>query len=56
MIIDSANVPDVSMEPRFVRNGKDSNVKSLLVVPLILGQKRIGSLSVDRESRGLHRR
>jgi len=40
------------VEPRFVRNSRDSNLKSLLVVPLILGQKRIGTLSVDSERVG----
>lgn len=46
------NVPNVSVEPRFVSNGRDSNLKSLLVAPLILGQKRIGTLSVDSERVG----
>jgi len=43
------NVPDVSAEPRFVSNSGDPGLRSLLVVPLILGQKRIGTLSVDSE-------
>jgi len=46
------NVPDVNTEPRFVRNSGDPGFKSLLVVPLILGQKRIGTLSVDSEKVG----
>ena len=43
------NVPDVNAEPLFVRNLGDPGLKSLLVVPLILSQKRIGTLSVDSE-------
>jgi len=43
------NVPDVNAEPLFVRDSDDPGFKSLLVVPLILGQKRIGTLSVDSE-------
>jgi PAS domain S-box-containing protein len=46
------NVPDVTAEPRFVRDRSDPGLKSLLVVPLILGQKRIGTLSVDSERVG----
>jgi PAS domain S-box-containing protein len=46
------NVPDVSAEPRFVGDSHDPGLKSLLVVPLILGQKRIGTLSVDSEKVG----
>lgn len=43
------NVPDVNAEPLFVRDGDEPGFQSLLVVPLILGQKRIGTLSVDSE-------
>jgi len=46
------NVPDVNREPLFVRNSGDPGLRSLLVVPLILGQKRIGTLSVDSERAG----
>ncbi len=38
-------VPDTSKEARFVDIG--TNIKSLLVVPLILGETVIGTLSVD---------
>jgi len=46
------NVPDVNAEPRFLRLSGDTGFKSLLVVSLILGQKRIGTLSVDSERVG----
>ena len=46
------NVPDVNAETHFVRDRGDPGFKSLLVVPLILGQKRIGILSVDSERVG----
>ena len=47
------NVPDVNAEPRFVGDRGDPGFESLLVVPLILSQKRIGTLSVDSERIGV---
>ena len=46
------NVPDVNVEPHFLRLNGDLGFKSLLVVPLILGRKRLGTLSVDSEDVG----
>ena len=41
------NVPDVNEEPRFLRFSVDQGFKSLLVAPLVIGGKRLGTLSVD---------
>ena len=46
------NVPDVNAEPHFLRLNGDLGFKSLLVVPLVLGRKRLGTLSVDSEDVG----
>jgi len=43
------NVPDVNAEPRFLGLNGNRDLKSLLVVPLILSQRRIGILNVDSE-------
>ena len=43
------NVPDVSRDPRFVRVGNVRPFSSMLVAPLILGDQRIGTLSVDSQ-------
>lgn len=39
------DVPDVSADPRFVRGARP--FASLLVAPLVLGDRRIGTLSID---------
>ncbi len=41
------NVADVSQDPRFVRVGKGRRFASMLVAPLKLGERRIGTLSID---------
>jgi len=41
------NVPDVSRDSRFVRVGEVRPFASMLVAPLLLGERRIGTLSVD---------
>jgi len=46
------NVPDVNAEPRFLGLNGNRDLKSLLVVPLILGQRRIGILNVHSERVG----
>ena len=43
------NVPDVSQDSRFVRAGAVRSFASMLVAPLILGDRRIGTLSVDSQ-------
>ncbi|GAG21762.1 unnamed protein product, partial [marine sediment metagenome] len=46
------NVGDVNAEPRFLGLNGNGDLKSLLVVPLILSQRRIGILNVDSERVG----
>jgi signal transduction histidine kinase/ActR/RegA family two-component response regulator len=41
------NIPDVSSDPRFIRVGKGRPMASMLVAPLKLGDRRVGTLSVD---------
>ena len=43
------NVADVSQDPRFVRVGEVRQFSSMLVAPLKLGDRRIGTLSIDSE-------
>ena len=46
------NVADVSLDPRFVPRGKARSFASMLSVPLGLGKRSIGTLSVDSEQTG----
>ena len=41
------NVPDVTRDPRFIRVGQGRPFSSMLVAPLKLGDRHIGTLSVD---------
>lgn len=41
------NVPDVAHDPRFLRVGNVRPFASMLVAPLLLGERRIGTLSID---------
>ena len=41
------NVPDVARDARFVRVGDVRPFASMLVAPLLLGERRIGTLSID---------
>jgi signal transduction histidine kinase/CheY-like chemotaxis protein len=41
------NIPDVSQDPRFVRVGQMRPFASMLVVPMRLGDRNIGTLSID---------
>lgn len=41
------NVPDVAQDPRFLRVGDVRPFASMLVAPLLLGERRIGTLSID---------
>lgn len=43
------NIGDVSQDPRFVRVSRGRRFASMLVAPLILGDRRIGTLSIDSE-------
>jgi len=45
----AVNVPDVSKDDRFVRVGKGRPIASLLVAPLKLADRQIGTLSIDSE-------
>ncbi|MFQ5875326.1 MAG: GAF domain-containing protein, partial [Dehalococcoidia bacterium] len=44
---ETINVPDVNADPRFLRLGGPQEFKSLLVAPLLIGERRIGSISVE---------
>lgn len=41
------NVPDVARDPCFVRVGDVRPFASMLVAPLLIGERRIGTLSID---------
>jgi len=43
------NVPDVSQDSRFVRVGNVRPFSSMLVAPLVFGDQRIGTLSLDSQ-------
>ncbi|MHB1295121.1 MAG: ATP-binding protein [Anaerolineae bacterium] len=43
------SVPDVSVDPRFIRVGAVRHFASMMVAPLKLGDRRIGTLSVDSQ-------
>jgi signal transduction histidine kinase/CheY-like chemotaxis protein len=43
------NIPDVSQDPRFLRVGKVRPFASMLVAPLRLSDRRVGTLSIDSE-------
>lgn len=43
------NVPDVANDPRFIRVGKTRSFASMMVAPLRLGERRIGTLSIDSD-------
>ena len=44
---ETINVPDINADPRFLRLGGPQEFKSLLVAPLLIGEKRIGTISVE---------
>ncbi|MBC7235565.1 MAG: GAF domain-containing protein [Chloroflexi bacterium] len=41
------NVPDVSQDPRFIRVGEVRRFASMLVAPLKMGDRKLGTLSID---------
>jgi len=41
------NIADVDQDPRFVRIGESRSFASMLAAPLLLNERRIGTLSVD---------
>ncbi len=43
------NVPDVSKDERFIRVGQGRSFASMLVAPLLVGERRIGTLSIDSD-------
>ncbi len=45
------NVPDVSRDPRFVPSDGGRSFISMMAAPLKLGERRIGTLSVDSQER-----
>ena len=44
---ETINVPDIEADPHFLRLGGPQEYKSLLVAPLIIGEKKIGTISVE---------
>jgi len=44
---ETINVPDTNADPRFLRLEGPQEFKSLLVAPLLIGENRIGTISVD---------
>ena len=44
---ETINVSDIEADPRFLRLGGPQEYKSLLVAPLVIGDKRIGTISVE---------
>ena len=44
---ETINVPDVNADPRFLRPAGPDELKSLLVAPLLIGARRIGTISVE---------
>ena len=45
----TANIPDISQDSRFVRVGQMRSFSSMLVAPLRLGERPIGTLSADSQ-------
>lgn len=43
------NIPDVSVDPRFIHTRGERRFASMAVAPLLLGDRRIGTLSVDSD-------
>lgn len=46
---ETINVRDINADPRFLRLEGSQGFKSLLVAPLLIGEERIGTISVDSE-------
>jgi len=45
----AVNIPDVAQDPRFLRVANSRNFASMLVAPLRLGDRQMGTLSIDSE-------
>ncbi|MGB9578572.1 MAG: GAF domain-containing protein, partial [Halothiobacillaceae bacterium] len=43
------NVPDVAKDERFIRVGQGRSFAAMLVAPLLVGERRIGTLSIDSD-------
>jgi len=43
------NIPDVSVDPRFIHTRGSRHFASMAVAPLLLGERRIGTLSIDSD-------